>query len=396
MKKKFPLFAYSNLVVLLWALGSASVFIPTENVFVGLFRNLEVTEVQVQIHTGAYHILADGRRLLENDRKGQYKILLKGKALSLVAGNEFLGEFQSVHFVSGPESELKITLLNPSRKPRIYFHNLLAGIGSDGKMLLVNEVEMDKYIAGVTEAEAGRRSHIEFYKAQSILARTFALSQINKHIQEGFHVCDQVHCQAYYGKPRDYSIFTAVAQTRGLIVVDQQLNPIVATFHSNSGGQTANSEDVWGKHIPYLRSVQDSFSLHMPNFHWSRKMLLSDWLDYLRIKHEVDVSDTEAIRQATHFMQGQRKCCMEIKQKKILLKIVREDLKLRSSFFSIQPSGADSVLFLGRGFGHGVGLCQEGAMRMAKLGYTYDAILNFYYKDIKISPMQALVFYKDE
>ncbi len=394
MRNRLKILLYFFILILIpffW-----SVFIPVDNVFVGIFRNLDVTELQVQIITGEYKILADGRKLIEKDRKGVYRILKKENKSVLYAGNEFLGEYQTIHFVSDAESEFKVTLMNPSRKPRYYHHNLMISYTSDNKMLIVNEVDMDKYIAGVTEAEAGRRSHLEFYKAQSILARTFALSQINKHIQEGFHVCDQVHCQAYYGKPKDYNIYTAVAQTQGLIVVDQQLNPIVATFHSNSGGQTANSEDVWGKQIPYLRSVVDSFSINMPNYHWTRKMLKADWLDYLKLKHNVDVNDTEVIRLATRFQQPYRKCCLEIKDKKIMLKTIREDLKLRSAFFSIEPDQSDSIIFTGKGFGHGVGLCQEGAMKMAKMGYTYEQILNFYYKEIRISPMQSLVFYKDE
>lgn len=394
MKKNIKKISY--LFILIFIPFFWSIFIPVDNILVGIFRNLEVTELQVQIITGEYKILADGKKIKEKDRKGNYRIIKKENSLALYSENEFIGNYQTIHFVSDAESEFKITLLNPSRKPRYYHHNLMISYTPDNKMLIINEVDMDKYIAGVTEAEAGRRSHLEFYKAQSILARTFALSQINKHIQEGYHVCDQVHCQAYYGKPKDYNIYTAVAQTQGLIVVDQQLNPIVATFHSNSGGQTANSEDVWGKQIPYLRSVVDSFSINMPNYHWKRKMLKSDWLDYLKIKHNVDVTDTEVIRLATHFQQPYRKCCLEIKDKKILLKTIREDLKLRSAFFSIEPEHSDSIIFTGKGFGHGVGLCQEGAMKMAKMGYSYEQILNFYYKEIRISPMQSLVFYKDE
>ncbi|NCW13444.1 MAG: hypothetical protein EBV82_09875, partial [Chitinophagia bacterium] len=81
-----------------------------------------------------------------------------------------------------------------------------------------------KYIAGVVEAEAGRKSHSEFYKAQSILARTYALSIIGKHVSEGHDLCDQVHCQAFFGRTSNFQILEAVNNTKGLVVVDQDLN----------------------------------------------------------------------------------------------------------------------------------------------------------------------------
>ncbi|HRD38480.1 MAG TPA: SpoIID/LytB domain-containing protein, partial [Bacteroidia bacterium] len=74
------------------------------------------------------------------------------------------------------------------------------------------------------------------YKVQAILARTFALEHLSKHVTEGFSLCDQVHCQAYYGKPRFADIFNSVNDTKGKVVVDENLNLIVAAFHSNSGG----------------------------------------------------------------------------------------------------------------------------------------------------------------
>lgn len=66
-------------------------------------------------------------------------------------------------------------------------------------------------------------------------------------------MCDQVHCQAYHGKPRDSKIILAIQETKGKVVVDDNLNLIIAAFHSNSGGQTANSEDVWGSKTTYLK-----------------------------------------------------------------------------------------------------------------------------------------------
>jgi stage II sporulation protein D len=67
----------------------------------------------------------------------------------------------------------------------------------------------------------------------------------------------------------------------------------------------------------------------------------------------------------------------------IPLRDIREQFKLKSTFFDVEIIG-EEVLLHGRGFGHGVGLCQEGAMNMAKKGYTYDQILGFYYPKMKL------------
>ena len=73
---------------------------------------------------------------------------------------------------------------------------------------------------------------------------------------------------------------------------------------------------------------------------------------------------------------------------------MRTDLKLRSTQFQIEATSTE-VVFKGRGFGHGVGLCQEGAMRMSQLGYTYKDIIHFYYTDVHLIQRRMLWFFKD-
>jgi len=227
-------------------------------------------------------------------------------------------------------------------------------------------------------------------------ARTFALAHINKHVTEGFSLCDQVHCQAYYGKPRDLNIYKAIEAIKGKVVVDENLNLITAAFHSNSGGQTANSEDVWGSKTTYLKSIPDSFSIKMPNAKWERRMLTDDWLSYLRLKHNFPTDQEEGKDAALNFTQNSRKIFLECSSSKVPLKNIRADLQLKSTFFSISRLSGDSIIFKGRGYGHGLGMCQEGAMRMSKMGYGYMDILNFYYKNIQLIDLSKMSFFKDE
>jgi stage II sporulation protein D len=289
---------------------------------------------------------------------------------------------------------MKVKLVSPDRKQRIYPDNYIV-TNEAGNLKMLNEVKLDNYIAGVVEAESGTRSTPEFYKVQAILARTFALAHVNKHLAEGFSLCDQVHCQAYYGKPRFEGITEMVLDTKGKVVVDENLNLIVAAFHSNSGGQTANSEDVWGARTSYLRSVNDTFSTRMPNYKWERKMAIDDWLSYLKLKHKYPIDEPGAKELALNFKQDTRKVYLEASNVKVPLKNVRQDLQLKSTYFNISKEG-DSVIFEGKGYGHSLGMSQEGAMRMTKLGYSYTDVLNFYYRNIQIIDMHKLTFFRDE
>jgi stage II sporulation protein D len=133
----------------------------------------------------------------------------------------------------------------------------------------------------------------------------------------------------------------------------------------------------------------------MPNARWERKMSKDDWLTYLKLKHNYPVQDSNARWLALTFKQDTRRSHLEANNVRVPLKNVRTDLQLKSTFFSIFPQG-DTLVFKGRGFGHGVGMCQEGAMRMAKLGYKHPEVINFYYQKTQLIDLHKLNFFKDE
>jgi stage II sporulation protein D len=394
LKKNIKIIA-SLLIGLSILITLTSFYVPAENLQIRLYAHLKINTLQLNVVSGSYKILADGNSIADSGLESTIKLTLKGDSIQLTQNDKIIGNFIYIKFVGTQNEQVKIKLINPDRKPRVYENNLSFSV-SEKYIRIINDVVLDNYIAGVTEAEAGSRSNLEFYKVQAILARTFALTHINKHVAEGFSLCDQVHCQAYYGKPKDLTIFKAIEETKGKVVVDENLNLIVAAFHSNSGGQTANSEDVWGSKTTYLRSVTDSFSIKMPNSKWERRMLTDDWLSYLKLKHNFPTEQDDAKSIALNFKQDQRKIFLECSNSRVPLKNIRQDLQLKSTFFSISEINKDSVLFKGRGYGHGLGMCQEGAMRMSKSGYTYTQILNFYYKNIQLIDLHKLSFFKDE
>lgn len=366
-----------------------------EVVTIRIFSHLNIQAFTISPDIDIYDVVADGKVLFNNSAHPLVKFTLLQDSIEVKTFEANFGKFKSVQLrATTPNRSFKLKLNNPDRKARVYQDNLDISVEGNG-LKLINEITLDNYIGGVVQAEAGRRSYAEFYKVQSILARTFALSHLQKHLAEGFALCDQTHCQAYFGKTTETEIMKAVNDTRDIVVVDENLNLIDAAFHSNSGGETANSEDVWGKKLSYLRSVNDSFSVKMPNARWERKMAKEDWLSYLKLKHNYPVQDSNARWKAITFRQDTRKPYLEANNVKVPLKNVRTDLQLKSTFFTIIPQG-DSLLFRGRGFGHGVGMCQEGAMRMAKLGYKYSDMISFYYQNIQLIDLHKLNFFRDE
>lgn len=362
---------------------------------INIFSQIKVLSFTFSSEIGSYSIWANGKEILNSTAAPFIKFTYINDSIEVKTVDNIVGKFKRIKISSLDDvKSFRVKLISPDRKPRLYQDNLI--IESElGVLKCINEVELDNYVAGVVQAESGKKSYPEFYKVQAILARTFALSHLQKHVVEGFSLCDHTHCQVYFGKSIEFNIMKAVADTKYTVVVDDNLNLIDAAFHSNSGGQTVNSEDLWGSKLSYLRSVNDTFSIKMPNAIWERKMSKEDWLSYLKIKHNYPIDDEKALSEALSFKQDTRKIFLEANQIKVPLKNVRADLQLKSTFFSIVSVG-DTIIFKGRGFGHGVGMCQEGAMRMAKLGYKYSDIINFYYQKTQLIDLQSLNYFRDE
>lgn len=370
-------------------------YTSNEIVNIKIFSQLKVQSLTFTADIGNYSVWANGVEIVNSTNFPLIKFSYSNDSVEVKTFESIIGKYKRIK-ISSPDliKSFRLKLISPDRKPRFYEENLFI-TAEFGDLKCINEISLDNYIAGVVQAESGRRSFQEFYKVQAILARTFALSHLQKHIAEEFNLCDYTHCQAYFGKTTELDIMKAVTDTKGKVVVDDNLNLIDAAFHSNSGGQTANSEDVWGSKLSYLRSVNDSFSTKMPNAKWERKMAKEDWLSYLELKHNYPIQDSNARWLALTFKQDSRNPYLEANNIRVPLKNVRTDLQLKSTFFSIFSQG-DSVIFKGRGFGHGVGMCQEGAMKMAKLGYTCPEVINFYYQKTQLIDLHKLSFFKDE
>jgi stage II sporulation protein D len=256
-----------------------------------------------------------------------------------------------------------------------------------GTLVFINISDVEKYISGVVMAEGGAGKNLEYFKTQAIIARTYMYKYFNKHLDDRYNVCDNTHCQAFNGLSSDTLLNKAVLETRGLVILDKDSTLIISAFHSNCGGETSSSDDVWLLGQPYLKSVVDPYCLTSRNATWQKSFSVKVWEDYIRKSgYNEKVVDPSVF----NFIQESRLTDYKTGSFTIPLRTMRSDLNLRSTFFSVYAKG-DSIIFKGRGYGHGVGLCQEGAMMMAAKGFNYHEIINFYYSGVIISDIKNAV-----
>ncbi len=256
-----------------------------------------------------------------------------------------------------------------------------------GTILLINRCDIETYIAGVVKAEGGSGKNEEYFKTQAILARTYIYKYLDKHMADGYNLCDETHCQVFNGLSGDPAINRATLETRGLVILSHDSALISSAFHSNCGGETAIPENVWLTGMPYLRSVTDPWCVSSPDSKWEKRVSLKEWTGLLKnLGYSGGTNDPALFT----FIQKSRQDYYRAGSFTVPLRIIRTEMNLRSTFFSVIADG-DSLILKGRGYGHGVGLCQEGAMSMAGKGFGYRQIIDFYYNGVLVTDIKNAV-----
>ena len=357
-------------------------------IWVSLYNDQQVRSVVVSACNGALIVSnEDGVQYTIASGQAVYATLRDNKIwISNTQGS--VGSFERVT-VQGADSLVVVRLkpVSPQADARNYEETV--GLFADiDRIHLINRIDEERYIAGVIEAEVGQGRASEFYKAKAIICRTYLYGNIDRHENEGFHLCDGVHCQAYRGQCRNRNtILPAVTATRGIILADRKdAKPILATYHSNCGGETESAQNAWQNNLPYLVPVIDPYCTSSPNARWQKTIPLNDWVNYL-VKNGYKLNPN--IVADFSFRQQNRTPMYTVNNFTIPFKQLRNDWQLRSTYFSIAVEDGNVVL-RGFGYGHGVGLCQEGAMEMGRRGFKYGEIISFYYKYVNLVPVNTL------
>ena len=288
-----------------------------------------------------------------------------------------------------------------------------------GSLTVVNVVDVESYLRGVVPSEIGPRpeSEIEAVKAQAVAARTYAIASGGQRAAGGFDVYATVDDQVYTGIDGEHPVCDrAISATAG-VFMSHSGKPIHAYFHANCGGRTEARHQVWElPSVPYLKPVWDSpeedqfndaFCSSGAHFRWSESWTGKEIADLVR-KHLPGAASTPVrkpvgevldLRVTVNTPSG-RVRWLEVEttegtyrvfgdRVRWLLRRPGTDRILWSSWFeldvtTLRASRIIRVEAKGRGYGHGIGMCQHGAMEMARQGYRYDEILKHYYEGISL------------
>ncbi|ADL08133.1 SpoIID/LytB domain-containing protein [Thermosediminibacter oceani] len=301
---------------------------------------------------------------------------------------------------------------------------------SNGGITAVNELGLEEYLYGVLPNEMPPSWPMEALKAQAVASRTYAVHNILKKRYVWFDVTGSLNDQVYGGYDSENARTNeAVNQTKGQVLVYQD-EPILALYHSNSGGITEDCSEVFGGELPYLKSVKDEFSLQSPNSTWTVKIPRIQAGGFGTIYDLAIIEKSQSGRVKKMLVRGSSgdrvlsandvRTAFQLKSNLFEIKTdamvyITGDGKEKKPLFQLEGrtivSGGDKAViyaggavhiagsdgsrkvpvtfqhyeFQGRGYGHGVGMSQWGAKVMAERGYNYRDILLYYYKNVDLA-----------
>lgn len=254
---------------------------------------------------------------------------------------------------------------------------------------IINELPLEEYLYGVIKAEINSTWKESAVMAQAIAARSYALKKIRDAPGADYHLSSTNIDQIYRGyEAEDLLAKSAVDKTHGMVITyNGKLAEVY--YHNCSGGYITSSKDVWGKELPYLKAKPDEFSTENPYYKWQYRVKTKDLEEILRKKrlsvkevYEIEVisrDESERVKELKIKYNGGIKSL----QGKDFRRLVGWS-KIKSTLFWVKREG-DSFVFTGRGNGHGVGMSQWGAKKMAEQGYSCKEILEFYYPGTQIT-----------
>lgn len=263
----------------------------------------------------------------------------------------------------------------------------------------VEEIEFDTYLYGVVSSEMPASYELEALRAQAVVARTYTIYKIaNGSKHENADICDSaLCCQAWISKENRLArweenvreeywkkIVDSVDSTSGRYVAYQG-EPINAFFHSNSGGQTELPIHVWGGSFPYLQVVATAGEENYNGYHSEVVISKDDLIQKMLAKYsnfEIHFEEVNCI-QILDLTESGRVKTMKIGNVSLSGVEARQIFGLKSAKFSFEIV-ENQVKFNVTGYGHGVGLSQNGSDVLAKQGKNYEEIIQYYYKDVEI------------
>jgi len=351
---------------------------------IGLFRTSIIKEITLELGENSQINTQANMHVWGSEKRPKFQIKAQGNSIEIFQNDIFLGSLKQVVCNSMESFSILMKPIQPNYKGNKYSGELrITSVNSVLKIInFVNEAD---YLTGVLRGEVGYDKSNALYEVHAILSRTYARFYKDKHRSEGFELCDQTHCQVFKGYYDYKPYLQAIQSTKNLVVLDSLKGDLAELlFHSNCGGQTSASEDVWKSTLTYCRSIRDTFCLGSQQAVWQKQIPLDVFCNKLSIENPTDSTAHYSLCDKICSFSYNRSEVLNIGNKKFKTTELRTKLNLKSAWFDWECKG-DSVYFYGRGFGHGVGMCQEGAIRMSELGYSPSQIIKHYYRNAIIA-----------
>lgn len=264
-----------------------------------------------------------------------------------------------------------------------------SGQPASAGLAVVNELPLERYLAGTLGREMYGSWGEEALRVQAVASRTYVLHQRERRRGDAWHVTSGTQSQVYGGVDAESEVvLAALAATRGEILT-RAGTPILAAFHSSSGGRTASAEEVWGEARDYLVSVPVEDEWDSPDAYWRAPVTRTTLgravaslgndvgpIVAARVSRRTDSGRVDRIE-----LQGERGAATVSGRQ---LRSALGESKLKSTLFELREH-AEGFVFVGSGNGHGVGMSQWGARAMARRGDDYRSILRAFYPGTRIS-----------
>jgi stage II sporulation protein D len=273
-----------------------------------------------------------------------------------------------------------------------------------GSAVVVREIPLEEYVTvtALSEVHPGVADDAvaaRVFEVQAVIARTYALSNLGRHAKEGFDVCTNTHCQMFDAARVKTSRWSAAARAAVQKTAGDVLwfadAPARAVYHADCGGHTSNAAAVWGGlGPPYLIATRDSGPADAAHSEWTfepsaaavlaalntdQRTAVGARLDRIEIAGRDDAGRAEKI-----VLRGTRTFVVRGEVFRDVLTRRLGVRTLRSTLFSVKKR-RDTFVFVGKGFGHGVGLCQAGALARLKAGASADDVLAHYFPGARVS-----------
>ncbi len=260
--------------------------------------------------------------------------------------------------------------------------DLVVRLRSSG-LQLINVLPLEEYLLGVVGAEMPVTFPVEALKAQAVAARTYALKKKLDAGDPAVHLGAGVLHQVYRGlSRRDEQIRQAVESTRGEVLTSD-LEPIEAYFHASCGGKTESGQAALTRELSYLQPVECPCG----------KLSTTRWqlsLSAQELRSLFGASDLSQMKISARSATG-RVRTLSLGRGRIVDAVeFRQKLgydRVKSLWFDLDRASGESIKIVGRGFGHGAGLCQWGAKAYAQQGWGYREILLHYYPGVEIQQL---------